>query len=153
MGKAAQGALQSNFVPLYFRRLGAWDSRWRPGPPQGRACSTRSTHSGEGGVERSRTLQCLKNCFLVSARTKRTDARLRVARSSSCRLCLLWGAQLETRRSQHAATARETRAPGRALRPRPGTRDQNSWQWNKTETERQIRLSRLKKETETFRRD
>lgn len=69
-GSAARAELQSNFVPLHVCRLDALASRWRPGPPQRRACPTPSTCSGEGDVERSRSLQCLKNCFPVSARTE-----------------------------------------------------------------------------------
>lgn len=67
-GEASE--LQSNFFPLHSRGLGAMDSRWRPGPPHRRARPVPSTCSGEGGVERSRSLRCLKNCFLVSARTE-----------------------------------------------------------------------------------
>lgn len=48
--------LQSNLVRSHSRRLGALDGRWRPGPPQRRACPTPSTSSGEGAAERSKEL-------------------------------------------------------------------------------------------------
>ena len=62
--------LQSNFMPSHSSRLGALDDRWRPGLPHRRACPAPSTCSGEGALERCRSLQCLKYCFPVSARTQ-----------------------------------------------------------------------------------
>lgn len=74
VGKAPQAALQSNLAPLHFGRLGALDSRWRPGAPQGRACATRSTCSGEGGVAAVSVTAVSKELFL-SLCTYREEGR------------------------------------------------------------------------------
>lgn len=136
--------MQSSFMPSHSSRLGALDDRWRPGPPHRGACPAPSTCSGEGALERCRSLQCLKYCFPVSARTQEGSSTLggeERSREASSLLCAAGDAA--------APAPQESPAHLGALSPPPLDSDPNSWQQQKTEILRHLFMSLLEKETET----
>lgn len=123
MDRAAQAELQSNFVPS---RLGAPDSRWRLGPPEGRVCPARSTCGGKG-----------RGAASATAVSKELFPSLRTYRG-------------RTPRSAPGGEEQLPEASSSLLHLLCRTRGQSFWRWKKT-NRTPVCTSLQKEETATSR--